>query len=376
MPDDHRTRTRMSTQRTFAGLAWSQKGKVTRREQFLAEMDRVIPWKDLLAVIEPYYPKAGKGRQPLGLEKMLRIYFLQQWFNLSDPQAEDAIYDSESMRRFAGVELSEDVVPDETTILRFRHLLEEHNRTAASFAAVRDLLTEKRLLLQAGTIVDATIIAAPSSTKNATQARDPEMRQTKKGNTWFFGMKLHIGTDPRGLVHSLTTTDAAQADVSQLLALVHGTERAIYGDRAYWSEGLRHAFRRRGVRFRVQRRATRTTALSPWWEAINRARARVRARGEHPFYVVKRLWGFAKVRYRGLAKNTARLRPLRAGQPLHGAVPTAPSGGDVSPVATCAAGSTSRDARWAPPSGAAPLTTTLMLEYLEFVRITTCAEVR
>src|SRR5207247_7064029 len=212
------------TQRTFAGLAWSQKGKVTRREQFLAEMDRVIPWAPLLALIAPYYPKAGQGRLPVGLEKMLRIYFLQQWFNLSDPQAEDAIYDSESMRRFAGVELSEDVVPDETTILRFRHLLEQHGLTQQIFAVIRDLLAEKRLLVQSGTIVDATIIAAPSSTKNATQARDPEMRQTKKGNTWFFGRKLHIGTDPRGLVHSLTTTDAAQADVTQLPARVPGTE--------------------------------------------------------------------------------------------------------------------------------------------------------
>lgn len=302
----------MGTQRTFAGLAWSQKGKVTRREQFLAEMDRVIPWKPLLALIEPYYPKAGKGRQPLGLEKMLRIYFLQQWFNLSDPQAEDAIYDSESMRRFAGVELSEDVVPDETTILRFRHLLEEHHLTEAIFAAVRDLLAEKRLLLQSGTIVDATIIAAPSSTKNAAQARDPDMRQTRKGNAWYFGMKLHIGTDPRGLVHSLTTTHAAQADVSQLPALVHGAERAIYGDRAYWSEGLRAAFRRRGVRFRVQRRATKTGPLSKHWQAINRARSRIRARGEHPLLVVKRLWGFAKVRYRGLAKNTVRAFALFA----------------------------------------------------------------
>ena len=306
MPDDHRTRNIVGTQRTFAGLAWSQKGKVTRREQFLAEMDRVIPWAELIALIAPYYPKAGKGRQPLGLEKMLRIYFLQQWFNLSDPQAEDAIYDSESMRRFAGVELSEDVIPDETTILRFRHLLEAHHLTEAIFAAVRELLAAQRLLLQSGTIVDATIIAAPSSTKNAAQARDPEMRQTKKGNTWYFGMKVHIGTDPHGLVHSLTTTDAAQADVSQLPALVHGVERAIYGDRAYWSEGLREAFRRRGVRFRVQRRATRKAPLSARWQAINRARSRIRARGEHPFLVVKRLWGFAKVRYRGLAKNTAR----------------------------------------------------------------------
>lgn len=302
----------MGTQRTFAGLAWSQKGKVTRREQFLAEMDRVIPWAQLLALIAPYYPKAGKGRQPLGLEKMLRIYFLQQWFNLSDPQAEDAIYDSESMRRFAGVELSEDVVPDETTILRFRHLLEQHGLTEAIFAAVRELLAEQRLLLQSGTIVDATIITAPSSTKNAAQARDPEMRQTRKGNTWYFGMKVHVGTDPHGLVHSLTTSDAAQADVTQLPALLHGRERAVYGDRAYWSEGLRQALRHRGVRFRVQRRATRKHPLSTRWQAINRTRARIRARGEHPFLVVKRLWDFAKVRYRGLAKNTARAFTLFA----------------------------------------------------------------
>ncbi len=275
-------------------------------------MDRVIPWAQLITLIAPSYPKAGKGRQPLGLEKMLRIYFLQQWFNLSDPQAEDAIYDSESMRRFAGVELSEDVVPDETTILRFRHLLERHGLTQAIFAAVRDLLIEKRLLLQSGTIVDATIIAAPSSTKNVAHARDPEMRQTKKGNTWYFGMKLHVGTDPRGLVHSLTTTDAAHADVSQLPALVHGAERAIYGDRAYWSEGLRQAFRRRGVRFRVQRRATPKIPLSPGWVAINHTRSHIRARGEHAFHVVKRLWGFAKVRYRGLAKNAARAFALFA----------------------------------------------------------------
>jgi IS5 family transposase len=157
----------MGEQRTFAGIAWSQKGKVTRRERFLAEMDAVIPWAELLALIAPYYPKAGQGRQPLGLEKMLRIYCLQQWFNLSDPQAEDAIYDSEAMRRFARVELGDDVVPDETTILRFRHLLEQHRLTAAIFEAVKELLTAKRLLLQSGTIVDATIIAAPSSTKNA-----------------------------------------------------------------------------------------------------------------------------------------------------------------------------------------------------------------
>jgi IS5 family transposase len=203
----------MGAQRSFASLAWSAKGKVTRRERFLAEMDAVIPWRRLLGLIEPHYPKAGNGRQPLGLEKMLRIYFLQQWFNLSDPQAEDAIYDSESMRRFARVELGDDVVPDETTILRFRHLLEQHGLTCAIFEAIGGLLEARGLLLRAGTIVDATIIAAPSSTKNASATRDPEMKQTRKGRNWHFGMKLHIGADTRGLVHTVRATDAAVADI-------------------------------------------------------------------------------------------------------------------------------------------------------------------
>ena len=207
----------VSNQWTFASLAWSRKGKVTRREQFLAEMNAVIPWTRLPALIEPHYPKAGNGRQPLGLERMLRIYFLQQWFNLSDPQAEDAIYDSESMRRFARVELGDDVVPDETTILRFRHLLEEHRLTAAIFDLIGGLLEARGRLLRAGTIVDATIIAAPSSTKNATATRDPEIKQTRKGRNWHFGMKLHIGTDKRGIVHSVRATAAAVADVTQML---------------------------------------------------------------------------------------------------------------------------------------------------------------
>jgi transposase, IS5 family len=297
----------MGEQRTFASVAWSQKGKVTRRERFLAEMDAVIPWARLVALIAPHYPQAGRGRQPLGLETMLRIYFLQQWFNLSDPQAEDAIYDSESMRRFARVELGHDVVPDETTILRFRHLLEQHRLTATMFEAINGLLTEKRLLLKAGTIVDATIIAAPSSTKNATQTRDPEMKQTRKGQSWHFGMKLHIGTDLQGRVHSLTATHAAAADILQLPALVHGAERALYGDQAYWKAADRVAYEARGVRYRVNRRAAGPQQpLSPRWRWINRTRSRTRARGEHPFHVVKRLWGFTKVRYRGLAKNLAR----------------------------------------------------------------------
>lgn len=296
----------MGRQRTFAGLAWVGKGKVTRRERFLAQMDAVIPWSRLIALIEPHYPKAGRGRQPLGLEKMLRIYFLQRWFDLSDPQAEDAVYDSESMRRFVGVELGDDVVPDETTILRFRHLLEKHRLTEAIFAAVRDLLEERRLLLRSGTIVDATIIAAPSSTKNRTGTRDPEMRSTRKGNNWHFGMKLHVGTDRRGIVHSLTATDAAAADITQMPHLLHGKEREVLGDRAYWREADRKAFRQQGVRYRINRRANFRAPLNDHWRGINRTRSRLRARGEHAFRIVKQLWGFTKTRYRGIAKNAAR----------------------------------------------------------------------
>ena len=294
-------------QRTFASAAWDAKGRLTRRERFLREMDAVIPWARLIVLIEPHYPKAGAGRQPHPLERMLRIYFMQNWFNLSDPQAEDSLYDSESMRRFAGIELAEDVVPDESTILRFRHLLEKHQLTAAIFAEVRSLLEEKRLLLKSGTIVDATIIAAPPSTKNAEGARDPEMKQTRKGNEWHFGMKAHVGCDRHGIVHSLTTTHAGAADITQMDALLHGEESEIFGDQAYWSEANRQRAKARGVRYRVNRRGTHWRPLTPYQREINRLRSKRRARGEHAFHVVKRLWGFAKVRYRGLAKNTARL---------------------------------------------------------------------
>src|ERR1051325_10440420 len=296
----------MGNQQTFSGLAWKNKGKVTRREQFLSEMDAIIPWERLRKLMEPYYPKAGRGRQPLGLNKMLRIYFLQLWFDLSDPQAEDAIYDSESMRRFAGVELSEDAIPDETTILRFRHLLEQNKLTERMFAEINGLLEGKGLLLRSGTIVDATIIAAPSSTKNGTESRDPEMRQTKKGKNWHFGMKVHVGTDKRGVVHSLTTTHAAAADITQLDELLHGQEREIYGDQAYWKEADRQRFGAAGIRYRVNRRGSFHRPLTEYQRQINRSRSRSRARGEHAFRVVKQLWGFVKVRYRGLRKNTAR----------------------------------------------------------------------
>jgi IS5 family transposase len=294
-------------QTTFASAAWEKKGKTTRRERFLAEMDAVIPWERLLALIESHYPKAGHGRQPHPMERMLRIYFMQNWFNLSDPQAEDSLYDSESMRRFAGLELAEDDVPDESTILRFRHLLEEHRLTEQIFTEVRSLLEERRLLLKSGTIVDATIIAAPPSTKNAEGARDPEMRQTRKGQEWHFGMKAHVGTDRRGIVHSLATTHAAAADVSQMSQLLHGEEREVLGDQAYWSEAHRRSAQALGIRYRVNRRANHGRPLNSYDRHLNRLRSKARARCEHVFHVVKRLWGFNKVRYRGLTKNTARL---------------------------------------------------------------------
>ena len=301
----------MGNQRTFASMAWQAKGKVTRRERFLAEMDAVIPWTRLLGLIAPHYPKAGHGRPPLGMEKMLRIYFLQQWFNLSDPQAEDAIYDSESMRRFARVELGDEVVPDESTILRFRHLLERHGLTQALFDSITGLLEERRLLLRSRTIVDTTIIAAPSSTKNASATRDPEMKQTRKGKNWHFGMKLHIGADKRGIVHTVRATNAAVADITQLPDLLHGQEREVFGDQACWKEDDRAFLESWGVRYRINRRPSRRP-LSKRWQMINRARSRTRARGEHAFRIVKQLWGFAKVRYRGLAKNLARAQTMFA----------------------------------------------------------------
>jgi IS5 family transposase len=295
-------------QTTFASLAWQAKGRTTRRERFLAEMNAVVPWARLTALIEPHYPKGKGGRPPMPLERMLRIYFMQQWFNLSDPQAEDSLYDIEPMRRFAGIELAEDAIPDETTILHFRHLLEAHKLTEQIFAEVRQLLEDKKLLLKSGTIVDATIISAPSSTKNAAKSRDPEMHQGKKNKKqWEFGMKVHVGASKQGLVHSLTTGPANEADITKLDTLLHGAEQELYGDQAYWSEDHRQQCQHAGIRYRVNRRPpSRQHPLTEYQRLINRARSCCRARGEHAFHVVKRLWGFAKVRYRGLAKNTAR----------------------------------------------------------------------
>jgi len=301
-------------QTTFASLAWTGKGRTTRRERFLAEMNAVLPWERLLALIAPHYPKGAGGRPRMPLDRMLRIYFMQQWFNLSDPAAEDALYDMESMRRFAGIELADDAIPDETTILNFRHLLEKHKLTENIFAEVRQLQEEKNLLLRSGTIVDATIISAPTSTKNASKERDPEMRQGKKNKReWGFGMKVHVGTSKQGLVHSLVTGPANEADITKLDELLHGTENELYGDQAYWSEDHRQHCKHAGIRYRVNRRPKgKHHPLTEYQRMINRARSRCRARGEHAFHVVKRLWGFAKVRYRGLGKNTARAFALFA----------------------------------------------------------------
>lgn len=302
----------MAEQRTFAGLAWESKKKVTRRERFLAEMDAVIPWNRFFDRIAPHYPKAGQGRPPLGLEKMLRIYFLQQWFDLSDPGAEEALYDSEAMRRFVGLDLGEDSIPDETTILKFRHLLEAHRLTEDLFTEVGALLEERGLFVKSGTIVDATIIEAPTSTKNRTKQRDPEMKQGRKGKQWHHGMKVHLGADPQGLVHSLSVTHAGHADLNELGCLMHGEERELYGDQAYWSESLREQCEQAGIRYCVNRRRGGRRPLSARWKRINRERSRTRARGEHPFQVVKHQWGFRKVRYRGLAKNRVRVYALFA----------------------------------------------------------------
>jgi IS5 family transposase len=296
---------------TFASLAYDNKKKRTRREQFLGEMEQVIPWEELLNLIRPYYPVAGNGRQPMELERMLRIYFMQQWYGLSDPGMEDALYDIESMRRFSGIEIGIDAVPDETTILHFRHLLERHNLTKKMFEKIGSYLKEKGLLLREGTIVDATIINAPSSTKNREKTRDKEMKQVKKGNQWYFGMKAHIGTDTgKGLAHSVVVTDAAVHDSQVMDELVSGEEMVVYGDKAYSSEKKRKEYEARGIGWCVNLKPTRWRPLNEEEIETNHRRSQVRAKGEHAFLVVKHLWQYRKVRYKGLYKNAVQLFSL------------------------------------------------------------------
>ena len=298
---------------SFASLAYDHKKKRTRREKFLGDMDQVIPWDDLLKLVRKHYPKAGNGRQPMPLERMLRIYFMQQWYGLSDPAMEDALYDSEAMRRFALIDLEADPVPDETTILNFRHLLERHKVTERIFEKTKHYLAGKGLLLREGTIVDATIINAPSSTKNQTQRRDPEMKQTKKGNQWYFGMKAHVGTESkRGLAHSIVVTNAAVHDSGVMDELLHGEETSVYGDKVYANTGKSQEFEARGVEWHIDRKGTPGRPLTPMDRDWNHEQHRIRAKGEHIFLVVKHLWGYRKVRYKGLLKNATQVFSLFA----------------------------------------------------------------
>lgn len=290
------------------GEGFDKYAKTTKRAQFLREMDRIIPWSDLCELIAPVYPTAGAGRPPRELEMMLRIYFLQQWFNLSDPAAEDAMYDSVSMRDFVGVDLGAERAPDETTICRFRHLLERQNLGSALFEYVLEYLEVNGIKVGRGTIVDATIISAPPSTKNKEQKRDPDMHQTKKGNQWFFGMKAHIGVDSRTkLIHAVVATAANVHDSHCLPDLLHGEETKVWGDSAYQGQGEVITACAPAAQDMTNRRYRRKGVVDEAERARNKTKSSVRAKVEHPFLVIKRIFGFSKTRYKGLEKNAHRL---------------------------------------------------------------------
>jgi transposase, IS5 family len=302
-------------QLTFGDSEFALKKKRTRREIFLEEMEQIVPWPRLLNLIEPHYPVAGRGRHPYGLKTMLRIHLMQNWFSLSDPAMEEALYEIGSMRSFAGLSLTRPI-PDETTILNFRRLIETHELAELMFAEINAYLSRKGLLLKRGTIVDATIIAAPSSTKNAEGERDPEMHQTKKGNQWFFGMKAHIGVDQdSGLVHTVVTTPANTADVEVVEELLHGREKVVHADAGY--VGAQHRVDDGKLEWSIAQRRGKLKAMEDGREkerllAAERGKARIRARVEHPFRVVKRQFGYVKVRFRGLVKNTVQILTLFA----------------------------------------------------------------
>jgi transposase, IS5 family len=308
-------------QMSLSESGFERKTKRTRKREFLDEMNLVVPWAELVSLIASHAPAPGAkgGRPPFAVETMLRIHFLQQWFNLSDPAMEEALYDMALFREFVGLDAGEDSLPDESTILRFRHLLEAHSLSLQILATVNATLAAKGLLLKSGTVVDATLIAAPSSTKNSSGERDPEMHQTKKGNQWHFGMKAHIGVDAdSGLVHTVVGTAANVNDVTQAHALVHGAETDVFADSGYQGVGKRaetqdikthwHVAMRPGKRKVLDK----STPLGAIQDQLERAKARIRAKVEHPFRVIKRQFGHVKVRYRGLAKNTAQLHTLFA----------------------------------------------------------------
>ena len=296
-------------QQTLAVAAGFERfGRPTRRAEFLSQMELVVPWAELVKLIEPHYPKAGNGRPPIGVERMLRIYFLQQWFNLSDPAVEDALYDSVTMRNFVGIDLGREPAPDETTVCKFRHLLERHGLGRKMLTAVNGYLARHGLKIGTGTIVDATIVAAPSSTKNKLEQRDPEMHQTRKGNQWYFGMKAHVGVDAETkLIHSVVATAANVADSRVLAELLHGEETDVWGDQAY--QGQTEVIRQRAPRAvdRTNRRWRTKLKQHLDIKEENRIKSKTRSRVEHIFAILKLKFGFTKVRFRGLAKNLNRL---------------------------------------------------------------------
>jgi IS5 family transposase len=309
----------MAKQGSFAGTGFEKYGRKTRRERFLEEMNAAVPWQALIEVVEPYYPKEGRqgGRPPRGLETMLRIHLLQHWFNRSDPGVEDALYESPVLRGFVGIDLGREPVPDETTVMRFRHLLEQHELGRALFETINTVLRQKGLLLQKGTIVDATIISAPSSTKNADGERDPEMYQTKKGEQWYFGMKLHVGVDVDSTaIHSIDVTSADVHDGNCLANLLHGEEEVVYGDQSYAGRGEVIAVHAPNATDLTNERVRNRDTGHPAHRR-NRRKAKIRSRVEHPFHTIKRVFGFGYTRLRGMMKNTNRLCVTCAMANLH-----------------------------------------------------------
>jgi len=306
-----------SDQISFTDVEYSKRRRVSRREQFLDTMDATIPWSRWVGLIEPFTYSGHRGRKPKALETMLRMYLLQAWFSLSDEGVEDAIYDSYAMRRFLGLDFTVEQVPDATTLLHFRHLLEKHQLGRKLLESQGEIFEEQGWIMRGGTIVDATIIAAPSSTKNADGARDPEMRQTKKGNQWYFGMKAHIGVDAgTGYVHSVTATAASVHDLDQITHLVRADDDVVYADAGYQGAERRpdvadnpHLSK---VEYRIAARKSKLAAMAQPERVAESRKASVRAKVEHPFLIIKRDFGFTRTRYRGMAKNLNHLNVLFA----------------------------------------------------------------
>ena len=301
---------------SFSQLEYAGKKRVTSRERFLGEMEQVVPWSVLLDALTPYYPKGRRGRPPLGLERMLRAYFIQQWYGLSDEGVEDAITDSQALRNFVGIDLSRESAPDATTLLQFRHLLERHDLTRTLFARINAQLEAQGLMMKEGTMADATLLPAPSSTKNQEKTRDPEMHQTKKGNQWYFGMKGHIGVDSQsGLVHTVTGTAAHVGDVTETAKLLHGEETEVFLDAGYTGIEKREEVQGKQVTWHVAMKRGKLKAmvedeLKALYVKRERLKASIRAKVEHPFHVLKNLFHYRKVRYKGLFKNTVQLHML------------------------------------------------------------------